>query len=81
MSVFITRWRQTQESPWIRAGNSRRRRKSERRSMAADMRLPTVQKQVALPISGSGRKDLVVPGDIITSDTGFMRYISILRLL
>lgn len=41
--------------------------------MAADMRLPTIQKQVSLSISGRGRKDLVVPGDIITSDTGFMR--------
>lgn len=56
-----------------RIEKNRRRRRNERRSMAADMRLPTIQKQVSLSISGRGRKDLVVPGDIITSDTGFMR--------
>ncbi|KAG7499649.1 exosome complex component RRP4 [Solea senegalensis] len=39
--------------------------------MAADMRLPTIRKPVSL-CSGE-RKDLVVPGDVITSDTGFMR--------
>ncbi|KAF1377555.1 hypothetical protein EPR50_G00169270 [Perca flavescens] len=41
--------------------------------MAADMRLPTIQKPVSLSVSALGRKDLVVPGDVITSDTGFMR--------
>ncbi|TNM91996.1 exosome complex component RRP4 [Takifugu flavidus] len=41
--------------------------------MAAEMRLPTIQKQGSMSIYGKGRKDLVVPGDIITSDTGFMR--------
>uniref|UniRef100_A0A674NPH5 Exosome component 2 n=1 Tax=Takifugu rubripes TaxID=31033 RepID=A0A674NPH5_TAKRU len=40
--------------------------------MAAEMRLPTIQKQGSMSIYGKGRKDLVVPGDIITSDTGFM---------
>ncbi|KAL0965474.1 hypothetical protein UPYG_G00281750 [Umbra pygmaea] len=44
-------------------------------SMAADMRLPTIRKQVSLSASLSALdgKDLVVPGDVITSDTGFMR--------
>uniref|UniRef100_A0A3P9J0C0 Exosome component 2 n=1 Tax=Oryzias latipes TaxID=8090 RepID=A0A3P9J0C0_ORYLA len=41
--------------------------------MALDMRLPTVRKTVSLSASAFDRKDLVVPGDIITSDTGFMR--------
>ncbi|XP_028318834.1 exosome complex component RRP4 [Gouania willdenowi] len=41
--------------------------------MAADMRLPTLRKTVALSESTSDRKNLVVPGDVITSDTGFMR--------
>ncbi|XP_035041082.1 exosome complex component RRP4 [Hippoglossus stenolepis] len=39
--------------------------------MAADMRLPDIRKPVSL--STFDRKDLVVPGDVITSDTGFMR--------
>ncbi|KAG7224056.1 hypothetical protein INR49_015313 [Caranx melampygus] len=39
--------------------------------MAADMRLPTIRQLVS--ISTFDRKDLVVPGDVITSDTGFMR--------
>lgn len=41
--------------------------------MAADMRLPTIRKTVSLSASAFERKDLVVPGDVITSDTGFMR--------
>lgn len=41
--------------------------------MAADMRLPTIRKQVSVSVSDRFRKDLVVPGDVITSDTGFMR--------
>lgn len=41
--------------------------------MAADMRLPTIQKPVSLTFPAFDRKDLVVPGDVITSDTGFMR--------
>ncbi|TKS84449.1 Exosome complex component RRP4 [Collichthys lucidus] len=41
--------------------------------MAADMRLPTIRKPVSLSGSAFDRRDLVVPGDIITSDTGFMR--------
>ncbi|KAM3873879.1 exosome complex component RRP4 isoform 3-T3 [Diretmus argenteus] len=41
--------------------------------MAADMRLPIIRKPVSLLTSASDRKDLVVPGDVITSDTGFMR--------
>lgn len=46
-------------------------------SMAADMRLPTIRKQVSLSssLSALDGKDLVVPGDVITSDTGFMRYV------
>lgn len=45
--------------------------------MAADMRLPTIRKQVSLSssLSALDGKDLVVPGDVITSDTGFMRYV------
>uniref|UniRef100_A0A8C8D816 Ribosomal RNA-processing protein 4 n=1 Tax=Oncorhynchus tshawytscha TaxID=74940 RepID=A0A8C8D816_ONCTS len=43
--------------------------------MAANMRLPTIRKQVSLSssLSALDGKDLVVPGDVITSDTGFMR--------
>jgi len=41
--------------------------------MAADMRLPVVRKPVSLSKSSLDRKDLVVPGDVITSDSGFMR--------
>ncbi|KAM7392852.1 hypothetical protein PAMA_007791 [Pampus argenteus] len=41
--------------------------------MATDMRLPVIRKPVSLPVSASDRRDLVVPGDVITSDTGFMR--------
>ncbi|XP_070780911.1 exosome complex component RRP4 isoform X3 [Enoplosus armatus] len=41
--------------------------------MAADMRLPTIRKPVSQVDSAFDRKDLVVPGDVITSDTGFMR--------
>ena len=37
------------------------------------MRLPIVRKAIPLSVSASDRKDLVVPGDVITSDTGFMR--------
>ncbi|KAM7368972.1 hypothetical protein PAMP_013272 [Pampus punctatissimus] len=41
--------------------------------MATDMRLPVIRKPVSLPVSALDRRDLVVPGDVITSDTGFMR--------
>uniref|UniRef100_A0A3Q2PTC1 Exosome component 2 n=1 Tax=Fundulus heteroclitus TaxID=8078 RepID=A0A3Q2PTC1_FUNHE len=41
--------------------------------MAVDMRLPTVIKAMSLSVSAADRKDMVVPGDVITSDTGFMR--------
>ncbi|KAI4871684.1 hypothetical protein NFI96_031104 [Prochilodus magdalenae] len=43
--------------------------------MAVDMRVPTVRKQISLPESrfNTDSKHLVVPGDVITSDTGFMR--------
>lgn len=40
------------------------------------MRLATIRKVVSLTASVAERKerkDLVVPGDVITSDTGFMR--------
>lgn len=43
--------------------------------MATDMRLPTIRKPVSLSVPAFDRKDLVVPGDVITSDTGFMRYV------
>lgn len=44
-------------------------------SMAVEMRLPALHKHVSLTTSQSHRDDkhLVVPGDVITSDTGFMR--------
>ncbi|KAG9354510.1 hypothetical protein JZ751_001220 [Albula glossodonta] len=42
--------------------------------MAVDMRLPSVRKQVTDSLlSATTGKHLVVPGDVITSDTGFMR--------
>ncbi|XP_043093341.1 exosome complex component RRP4 isoform X1 [Puntigrus tetrazona] len=43
--------------------------------MAAEMRLPAAYKHIPPAVSRSNRDDkhLVVPGDIITSDTGFMR--------
>ncbi|XP_057207904.1 exosome complex component RRP4 [Triplophysa rosa] len=42
--------------------------------MAAEMRLPAVHKFISLPTSQSqDDKQLVVPGEVITSDTGFMR--------
>lgn len=43
--------------------------------MAVDMRLPTARKLISLPgsLSNAEGKHLVVPGDVITSDTGFMR--------
>ncbi len=46
------------------------------------MRLPAVHKHIPPALSRSNRDDkhLVVPGDIITSDTGFMRYKSVLIL-
>lgn len=37
------------------------------------MRLPTIQKSASLSVFDLNRKDLVVPGDVITLDTGFMR--------
>ncbi|XP_034048720.1 exosome complex component RRP4 [Thalassophryne amazonica] len=41
--------------------------------MAADLRLPTVRKPVSISSSAFDSKNLVVPGDVITSNTGFMR--------
>ncbi|XP_048045833.1 exosome complex component RRP4 [Megalobrama amblycephala] len=43
--------------------------------MAVEMRLPALHKHVSITPSQSHRDDkhLVVPGDVITSDTGFMR--------
>ncbi|XP_067295960.1 exosome complex component RRP4 isoform X1 [Pseudorasbora parva] len=43
--------------------------------MAVEMRLPALHKHVRLTTAQSQRDDkhLVVPGDVITSDTGFMR--------
>ncbi|CAM4533717.1 hypothetical protein R3I94_003794 [Phoxinus phoxinus] len=43
--------------------------------MAVEMRLPALHKHVSLTTSQPHRDDkhLVVPGDVITSDTGFMR--------
>lgn len=47
------------------------RHEEETGSMAVDMRLPKII--TSLPVALVDRKDLVVPGDVITSDTGFMR--------
>lgn len=55
------------------AKKKKKKKKTQKGSMAADMRLPTIQKPVSLTVSSFNRKDLVVPGDVITSDTGFMR--------
>ncbi|XP_056603123.1 exosome complex component RRP4 [Triplophysa dalaica] len=43
--------------------------------MAAEMRLPAVHKFISLPTTTQSQDDkqLVVPGEVITSDTGFMR--------
>nr|XP_061800702.1 exosome complex component RRP4-like isoform X3 [Nerophis lumbriciformis] len=41
--------------------------------MAVDMRLPSIRKLVSHSLSAGDRRDLVVPGDVITSDSGFMR--------
>ncbi|XP_077478746.1 exosome complex component RRP4 [Stigmatopora argus] len=41
--------------------------------MAADMRLPSIRKLASHSLSTGDRRDLVVPGDVITSDSGFMR--------
>ncbi|KAA0716220.1 Exosome complex component RRP4 [Triplophysa tibetana] len=43
--------------------------------MAAEMRLPAVHKFISLPTTSQSQDDkqLVVPGEVITSDTGFMR--------
>lgn len=49
------------------------RQETETGSMAVDMRLPKTV--TSLPAALVDRKDLVVPGDVITSDTGFMRWV------
>ncbi|XP_063067321.1 exosome complex component RRP4 [Engraulis encrasicolus] len=41
--------------------------------MAVDMRLPAILKQISLSGSKNAASTLVVPGDVITTDTGFMR--------
>ncbi|XP_077593852.1 exosome complex component RRP4 [Stigmatopora nigra] len=41
--------------------------------MAADMRFPSIRKLASHSLSTGDRSDLVVPGDVITSDSGFMR--------
>ncbi|KAL2100428.1 hypothetical protein ACEWY4_004822 [Coilia grayii] len=41
--------------------------------MAVDMRLPAILKQISLSGSKGAAASLVVPGDVITTDTGFMR--------
>ncbi|XP_061590090.1 exosome complex component RRP4 [Cololabis saira] len=41
--------------------------------MAADMRLPSVRKLIPFSVSAADQKDLVVPGDVITPEAGFMR--------
>uniref|UniRef100_A0A2K5EZR3 Exosome component 2 n=1 Tax=Aotus nancymaae TaxID=37293 RepID=A0A2K5EZR3_AOTNA len=43
--------------------------------MAMEMRLPVARKPLSERLGRDTKKHLVVPGDTITTDTGFMRYI------
>lgn len=52
-----------------------RLRKSFRAKMAMEMRLPVARKPVSDSLGRESKKHLVVPGDTITTDTGFMRYV------
>lgn len=42
--------------------------------MAVEMRLPVARKPLSESLGRDTKKHLVVPGDTITTDTGFMRY-------
>lgn len=52
-----------------------RLRKSFRAKMAMEMRLPVARKPLSDSLGRESKKHLVVPGDTITTDTGFMRYV------
>lgn len=43
--------------------------------MAMEMRLPVARKPLSESLGRETKKHLVVPGDTITTDTGFMRYV------
>lgn len=43
--------------------------------MAMEMRLPVARKPLSESVGRDTKKHLVVPGDTITTDTGFMRYV------
>lgn len=43
--------------------------------MAMEMRLPAARKPLSERLGRDTKKHLVVPGDTITTDTGFMRYV------
>lgn len=45
--------------------------------MAVEMRLPKARKPLSERLGRDSKKHLVVPGDTITTDTGFMRYVRI----
>lgn len=45
--------------------------------MALEMRLPKARKPLSESLGRDSKKHLVVPGDTITTDTGFMRYVRI----
>ena len=45
--------------------------------MAMEMRLPVARKPLSESLDRDTKKHLVVPGDTITTDTGFMRYVGI----
>lgn len=45
--------------------------------MALEMRLPKARKSLTESLGRDSKKHLVVPGDTITTDTGFMRYVRI----
>lgn len=45
--------------------------------MALEMRLPRARKPLSESLGRDSKKHLVVPGDTITTDTGFMRYVRI----
>lgn len=42
-----------------------------------EMRLPKARKPLSESLGRDSKKHLVVPGDTITTDTGFMRYVRI----
>lgn len=45
--------------------------------MALEMRLPVARKPLSESLGRESKKHLVVPGDTITTDAGFMRYVGL----